>query len=551
MIVAKVTTLRLATLLVASAVPQTAFAQDSSGLDEAGTRGSSVARTEVTPYIEVAQVLTTELSPGDDTVTYSRVAAGVEANIVGNRTAGGVSLRYERRIGYGDDKVQGDYLSGVARVSAEVVPQTVTVDAGALATRSRFDRGNVSPLVTQDDSQTSTVYSVYAGPSVSTRAGDVAVNAGYRAGYTRVDSNDAVAIRPGSDPIDAFDESIVQSAQLSAGTRAGEVLPVGVTAAAGFFQEDISNLDQRARDLYGRVDVTVPITRDVALMGGVGYENVELSSRDAVRDASGAAVIGNDGRYVTDGTAPRRIAYEADGIIWDAGVMWRPSNRTALEAHVGRRYGSTTYYGSFGYRPNQRLSINVSAYDNVTGFGGQITNALDNLPTSFRAIRNPVTGDLDNCVASEEGGNCLSGVLGSVRSSLFRGRGVQVSATEQLGRISTGIGAGYDRRRFYAAQGTVLEAADGLTDETYWVNAFVGAQLDRRSSFSGTIYANWFESGLSPLNDATIYGANGIYARNILDALEGSVAVSLDGITRDQLEDYWTASAQLGLRYSF
>ena len=39
--------------------------------------------------------------------------------------------------------------------------------------------------------------------------------------------------------------------------------------------------------------------------------------------------------------------------------MWRPSSRTALEAHVGRRYDSLTYYGTFAYAPDSRSSINV------------------------------------------------------------------------------------------------------------------------------------------------------------------------------------------------
>ena len=35
------------------------------------------------------------------------------------------------------------------------------------------------------------------------------------------------------------------------------------------------------------------------------------------------------GRFVTNEAAPRQIAYETDGLIWDAGVLWRPSRRTA------------------------------------------------------------------------------------------------------------------------------------------------------------------------------------------------------------------------------
>src|SRR5690606_39092115 len=122
-----------------------------------------------------------------------------------------------------------------------------------------------------------------------------------------------------------------------------------------------------------------------ALVGGVGYEDVEVSSRDAVRDADGIPIVGSDGRFVTDDSVPRRIAYEASGLIWDVGVMWRPSTRTALEAHVGRRYDSTTYYGTFAWAPNSRSSVNVAVYDTISGFGGLLNTALASLPTQFTA----------------------------------------------------------------------------------------------------------------------------------------------------------------------
>ncbi len=86
-------------------------------------------------------------------------------------------------------------------------------------------------------------------------------------------------------------------------------------------------------------------------MGGVGYENVEVSSRDALRDGNGDAVRDEDGRIVTNEGEPRRIAFEADGLIWDVGVVYRPNRRIALEARYGRRYDSDTYYGSFSWQP--------------------------------------------------------------------------------------------------------------------------------------------------------------------------------------------------------
>jgi hypothetical protein len=231
--------------------------------------------------------------------------------------------------------------------------------------------------------------------------------------------------------------------------------------------------------------------------------------------------------------------------------MWRPSPRTSLEAHVGRRYGTTSYYGTFSWTPSHRQSVNVAVYDNVSGFGGQVNRALANLPTQFQAVRNPLTGDVTGCVASLEAGSCLGGVLGSVRSSTFRARGVAATYGLDLGRITMGIGAGYDRRKFLAAPGTVLAVANGVVDENYWLAAYLNGEIDRRSSFSTNVYANWFQSGFASAGDASAIGATAAYNRWLTSHLSGTLAVGIDGISRQTEDDLWTASALAGVRYTF
>jgi hypothetical protein len=329
-------------------------------------------------------------------------------------------------------------------------------------------------------------------------------------------------------------------------------LPVGLGVGGGYFQEDVSNLDQRVRDMHVRADVTVPVGPDLAVVGGVGYEDVEVSARDAVRDSAGNPVIDAAGRFVTDDNAPRQLAYDVSGLIWDVGVIWRPSTRTALEAHVGKRYDSTTYYGTFAWQPSSRSSVNVSVYDGITGFGGTLTNALANLPDDFVAGRNPVTGDLTGCVAGPQGGNCLTGVLGSVRSAVFRNRGVMASYAERVGRMNAGIAVGYDRRRFIAASGTVLALANGTIDETYWANAFVSGDLGNNAGFVVNTYASLLKSGFTNAGDATVLGASAAYRRYLFDRLSANAAVALDYLDSDAAgEDFKTASALVGLRYDF
>ncbi len=548
----KHTKLTVIPALFALGISMPAIAQDAAG-EEGRSEGRSSARTTVEPYIEVSQVIAAELSPGNDVVTYTQIAAGVDTSIVGRNNGGSVSLRYERNIAWDDDSVDNDTVSGIARGYASIVPQMLTVEAGALAARTRVD-GNgsstISPLVDSDSE--SQIYSVYAGPNLSARSGDFTGTATGRIGYTRVESPDALVIAPGVQPVDVFDESTTYSANVNVQSAPGDFLPIGVGLGAGYYQEDVSNLDQRVRDRYARADVTVPVADNVALVAGVGVEDVKLSSRDAVRDEFGDPVIGSDGRFVTDDSAPRQIAYETDGIIWDAGVVWRPSRRTSLEARYGRRYGSETYYGSFGWAPSPRSNVNVSVYDAVQGFGGQLTGALSNLPTEFTAARNPLTGDITNCVGTAQGSNCLNGALGSVRSATFRNRGIAASYGTSLGRLQAGIGAGYDRRKFIAAQNTVLGAANGLTDENIYVAAYLNGQMGTRASFATNIYANWFDSGFDLAGDSFTVGASAAYSRDLGSRLSANAGLGLDHITSDSLlDDVTAASARIGLRYGF
>ena len=516
----------------------------------AGAAGTQRANRVVQPYIEVGQVLSAELSPGDDVLTFTTIAVGVDINVQGRNSGAAVSLRYERNIGYGDDTVDTDTISGIARGTLALVPNTLSLEAGALASRTRVDAGGgttANPLVREDAE--SRFYSVYAGPSLDTRVGDVGVQGVARVGYNRFESDAALTNAQGQ-PVDVFDDSVTYMGQLRAGTRAGEVLPVGLAVTAGGFQEDIANLDQRVRDVFVRGDVTVPVSPTLALVGGVGYEHVEISSRDALRDANGNPVIGNDGRFVTDPTSPRILAFDVDGLLWDVGVMWRPSSRTSLEARVGERYDSTTYYGTFTYTPNQRSAFALSVYDGVTGFGGLLNNSLAGLSSDFEAIRNPVTGDFGGLVNGTEGQSIVGG-LGSVRSAAFRGRGVRASYQRIIGRTTAALGAGYDRRTFIAAPGTVLAPLDGLTDESYYVIGGLTRQIGQNANLTTNAYVNWFDSA-SPNGDVTAIGGSAAYNQSLTRRLTARAALAVDYFDSEfTAEDFAFATALVGLRYNF
>ena len=541
-----------ATPLQAQAIGAESVVDEDTGTDDdisASTRRGP--RYSITPYIEAQQVALFQIRPGDDVATYSVLAAGVDMTAAARRVQGGLSLRYERRIQWDDDIGDSDTVSGIGRVAVAVVPDTLQIEAGGLAPRTRTD-GAAFPGQLDIGDSVSQVYSVYVGPSVQTRVGDVTAQASYRAGYSKVEAPNAIVSATTGDRVDLFDESTTHQATARVASAPGGVLPVGVGVGGSYYREDVSNLDQRVEDIRLRADVTLPVSPTLAFVAGVGYEDVEVSGRDALRDAAGDPVIGPDGRFVTDPASPRILAYDIEGVIYDAGVLWRPSRRTALQATIGKKYGTLSLTGSFSWQPTSRTSLNVGVYDTVTGFGGSLVNSLASLPTDFGVIRNPVTGELSGCVIGTEGGNCVSGAFGNLRAAAYRARGVSAGYNVDLGTAQAGIAAGYERRELIGSQGTVFADLDGLIDETYFTTAYLGGKIDRRSGYSTNAYLSLFDAADQAgggLNGAI--GAQAAYYRELIDNLSATAAVGIDGVELEDAVDVWTASARLGLRYSF
>ena len=244
-------------------------------------------------------------------------------------------------------------------------------------------------------------------------------------------------------------------------------------------------------------------------------------------------------------------AYDSDGLIWDAGVLWRPSRRTSLEARYGHRYGSDTYYGSFNYAPSERMGINVSVYDTISGFGGSLNRTLAGLPTQFNATRNPLSGDLGNCAFGTTGSACFGNALGSLRPVAFRSRGVSASMVTSAGGWDTGIAAGYNRQKYLSSALGALPELEGLVDQNYYIAGYLGRDLDRRSRFETNVYGNLLDPGFALAPDIYSIGANAAYYRQIWRGLSAGAAVGIDSVKPEDADGDVSASALLGLRYSF
>jgi uncharacterized protein (PEP-CTERM system associated) len=501
-------------------------------------------RTEVHPYLEVSQVLSADLGSGGETLTYTSIAAGVDGTMQTRRVTAQVSYRYERDIDWQSGGIDRDAHSGLAVVHVEVVPGMLQIDAGGLATRTGGD-GRVFGV--NNRSSNVDVYSAYVGPTLSTHAGPLAINASYRLGAVWVDDH-----RANGNLNDDFDHATAQSATASIGMApGGSGLPFGWTVAGGYAREDTAGrFDQNFEGMYVRGDVVFPITPTLALTAGVGYEDIQSSQLDFVRDGGGFPVIGPNGPS-PDPTAPRLLTYDTSGMIYDGGIIWRPGPRTELQARAGRRYGGTTYTGSLDHRFNEHQGIHAEVFDTVETFGRSLTDDYAGLPQGVDINRDPLTGGLGGCAFSTSGagGTCFDRSLSAITGSTFRMRGASLVFSGERGLWSYGLGAGYARRTYARPQVTGVAAFAGK-DEVWSAYGSLARQLSRSSEVNFDAYASWYSNDVDPGTVRTL-GATLSYNRSLF--LEHLRLLAAVGITNDDdgTDSATTATALGGLRYSF
>jgi hypothetical protein len=514
-------------------------------------------RTGVQPYIEVQQVLNAEVDSGD-VLTYTGLAAGVDASLSTRRVRAQISYRYERRFAWREGLDDSDAHSGIAQLNATLIPNLLRVNAGALATRARADgRGPIFGFTSVDTGNVSEVYSLYAGPDLSTRVGDLDVTGSYRFGFVEVDNQSfrGLPLPPGAILLDRFDRSTNHSLSGSVGMGVGN-LPFGWTVGGGYFREDAKRLDQQFEGAFIRGDIVVPVAPTVALTAGAGYEKIESSQQDILRNSAGAPVVTPGGRLIGDPTKPRLLAYETDGFIWDAGVIWRPSRRTELQARFGRRYGGSTVTGSFRHQFNSRYGVNVSVYDGVESFGRLLIADLAAVPVDFDVRRSPLSnnvGGIGGCVFGSDPGTgaCFDDTFQSIAGANFRNRGVSVLFSGGRGPWNFGLGGTYSARRYFQPLVGQGFAADRRTDEAFNIYGSASRDLSRTSTVSVDAFAAWFNSGVPGADDAFSTGLTGSYYHTfLLDRLQGQAALGLFTTESDEF-DSTVASALLGLRYNF
>jgi hypothetical protein len=317
----------------------------------------------------------------------------------------------------------------------------------------------------------------------------------------------------------------------------------------------MNRLDSTFEGTYIRGDVVVPVSPTLALTAGVGYEDLNASQQDIRRTAGGVPVVGPDGRVIGDPSAPRLVTYDESGIIWDAGVLWRPTPRTEAQARFGRRYGGTSVTGSLSHRFHRGYSVSASVYDTVSSFGRLLVADLAGVPRSFDPQRNGInTGQngIPGCVYGTDPGTgaCFDDALQSIDNFNFRNRGASLGVSGLRGPWSFGVGAGYNNRRYYAPPGPDF-VLHGVTDHSFSLSGHAGRQLTRSSGLDFGAYAGWYDSGLFGSPNSFSTGVTGSYYQRLFhDRLQGNVSA---GLYTSQSGDFdsTVGALSLGLRYSF
>jgi hypothetical protein len=569
----------VAVLLPACASAQLSGAPGGMGNGQAATTTAAAPTDQpaappsarVSPYVEVGQLFSADLN-GGDTVTYTTLAAGVNAQVSTARAQGQVSYRYEHRIGWSDRYSGGDIHSGLARGLYRLTPE-ISIDAGALATRTRADIRGVAPGVLVGDTRNiSQLYSAYIGPVVSTRAGPVQIGASYRLGYSRADTPGFGGLSADQPRLDYFRDSWNQMVTARADLRPGVILPVGLSVSGAYERDDAGQFAQRYQGAFARGDVVYPISPYVALTAGVGYEGIESSQRGfsgSTEPVPGQAIpipIPVPGQAISvpvfDGAGDvaatpsddrRRIAYRTDGVYYDAGVIWRPNRRTSVEGHIGQRYGSLSVTGQAHYQLARTVAINAVVYDGIQTFGRQLNSGLAGLPTDFVSTRDAFSQQFNGCTFSTSGttpGGCLNDVLQSMQSAVYRARGVNAMMTVSRGRNTYGVGLGYANRHIFAPDGVSGLAYGGGDDESAYGQIFFGHALSRDSGLNVNGFVNYYASRLAGAEDVISLGTTASYYRNF-GRLGTTASVGLYHFSVGDISSALSAQALIAARYQF
>ncbi len=515
---------------------------------------ATAERISVKPFINVSQFATDQLSGSNGTtdsdfVTYTEVSGGLIGTANTRRVSGTVNYTYTRRIAEAGDSVNDSSHNGIARARLQLVPDLLALDGGAIATYSRVNPGlTASQLDIGTSKNVAQVFGYYVSPTLNKVSGDFTFNATYRYGFTTAQTPNGGALGM----FDQFDKSRTHEASAQVGMKDSN-LPFNWTLTSSYTHENTTQRDQHYRALSTVGEVVVPVFDTVAVVASGGYEKLESTEQASLLDANGLPIVGSDGRFVPDTSAPRVLTYDVSGLIADAGLIWAPSRRTHFEARAGYRYDGFTTSGLFEMRPDDKTALTLIVFDRIDSFGRGVTNGLGNVPLSFQTDEDGSSAaTYQNCVFGKQPGtgSCLGGTLGSSSSSLYRSRGATFFYGYTMRQSRLNFSAGYQRRT-YIDDPSVPNSLDGTTSQSVFVQGDWARNLTVSSGLGFSLSGNLAMNGQVGISDVASVAIDSRYYRTFGRSLRAQATVGIEAEKQDGVPADVSGRAQLGLRYQF
>lgn len=511
-------------------------------------------RPEFGAFMNMEQVAESQLhGPGEDDVTYTEVSGVVTAQIKNRRIVASGTYRLSYRIPEMGDTQKSVNQDGLMRLQANVIDEWLTLETGAIITRSRVDAGGAAPQFNIGNPQNLTqTYSTFIQPNRAHRIGDVGLGLSYRYAYTTNESSqdNVVTVGPTND---RFDTSKAQQVTFQAGMDPGS-LPFGWKLSSEYRHENTTNLARHFRSLNVLGEVRVPLGYStVALVASGGYEQTRTSERDALIDPlTGLPVLGKGGRFVVDPASPRVLTYDLSGLVANAGVIWKPSQRTRMEGRIGRRYGDLSITGLVEMRPSERSGLTIIVSDRIESFGQGLSNGLAGTTPAIDVTQVDPSSSYQDCLFGRAGGSgqCVGGALGQASANSYRDQSANIVFSRRARMWSFSGGLGYSRRTYIDNPNSPV-SLDGVVDQSFFSNITIGRPLTRESGVSFSFAGNLFKNGQVGTPDVMSGSFTTNYYRSFGRGLQMQASVAVDGSKQDGMTADVSGRARLGLQYRF
>lgn len=509
-------------------------------------------RPELGAFLDVEQISEAHFSGFGDDVTYTQVAGNLVGQVKNRRIVATGSYRLSYRIPVAGEIGKSLTQDGVMRIDANVIEEWLTIQSGAIVTRSRVDPSGAAPQTNSANSSNLTqTYSAFFQPAFSHRFGDLATAATFRHAYTKNENSSGAATLTGP-PTDRFDASTNQEATVSLG-MAQSALPFDWQLSAAYRRENATNLAKhtRAANLIG--EIKIPVGPEIALVTSAGYERTRISEREAlINPLTGLPVVTSAGKFIVDPASPRTITYDVDGLIADAGVIWRPSRRARFEMRGGYRYGGASVTGLVEIQPNERTSMTLAITDRIESFGEGVSAGLAGSGPNLDLDMLDPNSSFQDCLFGKATGasRCIGGALGQASSKSYRERAVNFVFSRTMRRSSFAASFGYSRRT-YIDDPTSPVSLSGVVDQSIFGNLTVGARLTRTSGVSFSFNGNLFKNGQVGASDVMAGSFTSNYYRSFGRNIQLKANLSVDASKQEGATADISGRAQVGVQYKF